>query len=433
MYLKKHYLILSLFVSFFILISFVFAVSTKVSLTIQGSYTGNIFFDTTYLTLKDWIYYTDRNDISFFVSATKSSNYILTGDLVELMGSGTWTYTHLHTVSTQGLVWDISFKMFFSHSWEVIISNTLHFVKIDDLHLSSSSWWKSWWWGFLYKDSCPEGDSSWSYYDGICNFHSVAPDELIDPDTDSGLIQKDESDGVEFNFSLSRCIDKLYEHSPGFNQELALAYRYAYNLWIINSEFCNIIDEQLTRIRMAEIMSLYATKVLKITQVHHFQACDKFDDISDLDLTRKNYAILSCQLGLMWLYSDQKSVKESFEPHKFVSRAEFGTVLSRLLFGYRYVPKLWQQRYENHLLWLRTHNILHYTNPEIQEYTPWVLLMLWRNKDTNYSFLKTFEDTIIDSLVPQVEMMQMLSSPWVDVSSLDIGKIALFVQVFFWL
>ncbi|MEI7919994.1 MAG: hypothetical protein WCH65_07755 [bacterium] len=50
----------------------------------------------------------------------------------------------------------------------------------------------------------------------------------------------------------------------------------------------------------------------------------------------KSFAILSCQLGLMGLNEDGTTPKNTFEPNVLVNRAQFGTVLSRLLFGDTY-------------------------------------------------------------------------------------------------
>ncbi|MDR0860811.1 MAG: hypothetical protein LBO09_07775 [Candidatus Peribacteria bacterium] len=44
----------------------------------------------------------------------------------------------------------------------------------------------------------------------------------------------------------------------------------------------------------------------------------------------KDYAVKACQLGLMGMDMDY------FQPYAMVSRAQFGTVLSRLLYGNLY-------------------------------------------------------------------------------------------------
>jgi hypothetical protein len=60
-----------------------------------------------------------------------------------------------------------------------------------------------------------------------------------------------------------------------------------------------------------------------------------FSDISDETAELQQYIILACQLGLTGIHPDG-TVLSDFMPNKTVSRAEFGTVLSRLLYGAMY-------------------------------------------------------------------------------------------------
>jgi len=45
----------------------------------------------------------------------------------------------------------------------------------------------------------------------------------------------------------------------------------------------------------------------------------------------KEYAQLACQLGLMGLQSDGTTPMDQFMPNEVVTRAQFGTVISRML------------------------------------------------------------------------------------------------------
>jgi len=58
---------------------------------------------------------------------------------------------------------------------------------------------------------------------------------------------------------------------------------------------------------------------------------------------------------------------ENFNPNKPVSRAEFTTVLSRVLFGSTY-NKNGNNYYEKHIEALNKANILNDTNPKITEW-----------------------------------------------------------------
>jgi len=57
--------------------------------------------------------------------------------------------------------------------------------------------------------------------------------------------------------------------------------------------------------------------------------CD-FNDLGDQTTEMKNYAKRACQLGLMGVGMT------NFEPNTEMTRAQFGTVLSRALYGEKY-------------------------------------------------------------------------------------------------
>ena len=66
-----------------------------------------------------------------------------------------------------------------------------------------------------------------------------------------------------------------------------------------------------------------------------------------------------------------------FNPNGTVSRAEFGTALSRVLWGDKYnqAGEIW---YEKHLNALKTAGIMHELIPGLQELRGWIMLMLMR-------------------------------------------------------
>ncbi len=71
---------------------------------------------------------------------------------------------------------------------------------------------------------------------------------------------------------------------------------------------------------------------------------------------------------------------KNFKPTGTVSRAEFATVLSRVLFGDTYNQNSGNYR-ELHIQALNTAGILNNTNPTITELRGWILLMLYRSRD----------------------------------------------------
>ena len=87
------------------------------------------------------------------------------------------------------------------------------------------------------------------------------------------------------------------------------------------------------------MISEFAVNVLGMKPEKWKSGCDKFNDISTLNAELRNFVTISCELGLMWLESDWKTPAKSFNPGRYVTRAQFGTVLSRLLFGDKYNVK----------------------------------------------------------------------------------------------
>ena len=88
----------------------------------------------------------------------------------------------------------------------------------------------------------------------------------------------------------------------------------------------------------------------------------------------------------MWIDANGKSL-EYFNPSGKVTRAEFATVLSRVLFGSANNQKGDNYR-EKHIQALEEAGILTNTDPTIQELRWWILLMLYRSQND-----KTDEET----------------------------------------
>ena len=87
----------------------------------------------------------------------------------------------------------------------------------------------------------------------------------------------------------------------------------------------------------------------------------------------------ACQLGVMGITSDGRSLVD-FMPAQVVSRAEFGTVLSRMLYGN---INEGEPRYANHLNALRENGIMTQIEDPLErkEVRQWVWLMLMRSAE----------------------------------------------------
>jgi hypothetical protein len=128
----------------------------------------------------------------------------------------------------------------------------------------------------------------------------------------------------------------------------------------------------ITRAEMAKMLSVYATEVLGY-EADASKACN-FTDIDSVKGDLHDYIIKSCQLGLMG------QGITAFRPYDTISRAEFGTALSRTLWGNKYEGGT--PYYANHLNALKAAGIMNQiANAEsTKEIRGYVMLMLQRSE-----------------------------------------------------
>ena len=134
------------------------------------------------------------------------------------------------------------------------------------------------------------------------------------------------------------------------------------------------MDGKLTRIQMAKMLSQYAINVL-------WEKPDTTKNIKFRDVTEKkdveydNWVTLAYQLGIMW----QNMPRNRFRPNDEVTRAEFVTALSRML----YQTSDWEYEktakyYIPHMAKLYNEWIINDTNPGTKERRWYVMIMLMR-------------------------------------------------------
>ncbi len=136
------------------------------------------------------------------------------------------------------------------------------------------------------------------------------------------------------------------------------------------------LDQPLTRAELAKIMSVYAMKEyhLKPLRAGAVNYKDVNADLGDL----ADYIQLAYQLQIMGINADGTPI-QAFEPHKLVSRAEFATVLSRVIRGNKHNIS-GDYRYSAHLQALKKYKIITSDVPANRwELRGRALLMLHRN------------------------------------------------------
>jgi putative hemolysin len=90
-----------------------------------------------------------------------------------------------------------------------------------------------------------------------------------------------------------------------------------------------------------------------------------------------DFIVKAYQYQIMGINADGSAL-ENFNPNWLVTRAEFATVFSRVLYWDKYNQAEWNY-YEKHLSALKGAGILSNDAPTIQEVRGWVMLMMYRS------------------------------------------------------
>lgn len=242
-------------------------------------------------------------------------------------------------------------------------------------------WWWGWWWGGWWgwggwwwwggwfdkptQDNCPDWDFSPSMYDWSCGDHW---------EVEHGIHGSDQNYACSIEWST-------------YSQEQNQAYIYACNRRISTMDTIQSanIEWPLLRKHLAKMISEFALKEIWLTPVE-WRDCSNFADIADENEEMTYYIQLSCKLWLMWMESNWVDVKQNFDPNLYVTRAEFGTVLSRLLWWTTYATEDGSVYYKKHLQALKSNwimTMIDWNWPNQVELRWYVMLMLMRTNERN--------------------------------------------------
>jgi hypothetical protein len=165
--------------------------------------------------------------------------------------------------------------------------------------------------------------------------------------------------------------------SVSYTQEQVEAYTFAKANGITTTSSIKEakMNATITRIQMAKMLSYYAINVL--WQTPDTTKKIKFRDISSkLDKQYDNWVTLAYQLWIMW----QNMPNNKFRPNDKVSRAEFATALSRLLYNTDEWKYKWTRKYYvPHMAKLYNEWIINVTDPSLVEKRWYVMIMLKRS------------------------------------------------------
>jgi len=239
-----------------------------------------------------------------------------------------------------------------------------------------SWWWGGWWgwgggwWGWTPKNTIQTWDVHWVA-------DEIEKDLKNDVDETETEKQDKQDPSEKDNVDTSTKWEKDNSKIEGeYTQEQVDAYTFAKSKWITTTPTIEKakMNTSLKRIEMAKMLSYYAINVL-------WQKPDaekwvvKFNDVtSKLDKQYNNWVTLAYQLWIMWI----NMKNNNFRPYDEVTRAEFVTALSRMIYWIK--DWTWKTKYyEPHMAKLNKEWIITNTNPNLKEKRWYVMLMLMRS------------------------------------------------------
>lgn len=113
----------------------------------------------------------------------------------------------------------------------------------------------------------------------------------------------------------------------------ALTFAQQNDISTVDSEDARLTDK-IIRGEVAKILSTFYKNVLKKT-ITHIDECNpsNYSDYATTDEETRWYIYDVCSVGLMGWKNDKKSILDAFRPSAFITKAEFATVLSRMLYN----------------------------------------------------------------------------------------------------
>ena len=234
-------------------------------------------------------------------------------------------------------------------------------------------------------------------------------EQTTDRETSQAVAQEDAPDQAEDqeanNEKKTDLISKIKEdiHEKIYSQEFKDAYEFASKNKITTMDSIDLANMEwwLNRISMAKMLSNYATNVLGKEPADVI--VPEFSDVSEkLNEEYGNAVDLAYQLWIMGIWVDK------FRPYDPVTRAEFATALSRMLYG---LADWLDKYYTTHMEKLKEEWIISNTDPSLKELRWYVMIMLMRSAKTKIGALKEkLENKLVEDYQNLVEDTQSLDS-----------------------
>ena len=278
-----------------------------------------------------------------------------------------------------------------TYTWKIIAKNNE--IILPEVKLLS--WYNFWWWyngnkllwnpWSIFK-LWISNDSEWEesdsdikiyacvYWDeftwNLCTFNDDVKSDL------EILVETLDEENVDFGvYTPSQ------EEIEKYGEDVFVAYNWAIKNGITTIDDVSQVkfNKKITRAELAKMMVEFMSWTLQRELIITWEA--KYKDVNTKKLWDLAWYIeLAYQYQIMWINADWAPI-EDFNPDKTVTRAEFATVLSRILFGNTY-NQSWKNYYEKHIDALGKANILNNTNPDLVEARWRIMTMLYNAQNS---------------------------------------------------
>jgi hypothetical protein len=190
----------------------------------------------------------------------------------------------------------------------------------------------------LKKDTCPNGDFSSSYYDGVCGAGDQEPSHNAPSEKLTG--------------------QTIYERAKEQGlTSMSTFESFRPDVPITRAEMTKVIVAFITASKASLSGETSDLPALSGAKDEMNIACRSFSDLNEVSTDLQSYIIKACELGLMGYYSDGQTVKSEFKPNETITLAEVAITVSRWLRGNLYKGSE-QRRYHSHLLALQKVGLL---------------------------------------------------------------------------
>jgi len=246
---------------------------------------------------------------------------------------------------------------------------------------STSAWWGGGWWSSNKSDSktttwnaTTKTTTTWNtntftWNDTIATWNNISNQNTWSQQINSNQWEK--IDTQTNNWSRYHEWDQQKKLSHWYTLEQTNAYTFARinSITTATTIFEANLTWKLTRIAMAKMLSNYAINVL--WKKPDISKKPFFDDVSDgLNSKYDHWVTHAYQLWIMWIWIN------SFRPNDIVTRWEFATALSRMLYN---TPDGEDKYYSTHINVLYNKWIISNTDATMKEIRWYVMLMLMRS------------------------------------------------------